>query len=339
VTSRQWKKFEPEAPLDPALPIVDPHHHIWAENWSHPLFEPYGAEELLADKADSGHNVIATVLVDSHAQHYTEGPQAFRPVGETVYAEKVAQESERRNGKLAGACAAIMPHADLCLGAAVGEVLDAHAAASSRFRGIRHMLAFDAELPPIYGASEAQISKKPEFREGFAELARRGLNYEAWALQPQLGEVLDLARTFPQASIVLNHLGGPLGIGRFAAHRKEGFKAWKEAMAQLATCSNVVVKLGGIYVTHTEPSAIKWPARPLTSHEYADLHRDYVLTAIELFSPSRCMFESNFPVDMLYTSYNVLWNAYKRIASGFSQSERSELFSGVAQRVYKLQLA
>lgn len=337
MTSKHWNNVEAEVALDPDLPIVDPHHHIWGKGWSHPLFEPYDADELIADTADSGHNVIATVLVDSHAQHYTDGPEAMRPVGETVYAERVVQESERRGGKAAGVCAAIMPHANLCLGASVGEVLDAHAEASRRFRGIRHMLAYDAELPPIYGASEAEISKRPEFREGFAELARRDLNFEAWALQPQLGEVLDLAHAFPQVTIVLNHLGGPLGIGRFAERRTEGFKAWKEAMAQLATCSNIVVKLGGIYVTQTDPTKIQWPARPLTSEEFADLHRQYVLTAIDLFTPSRCMFESNFPVDMLYTSYNALWNGYKRIASGFSPSERSDMFAAVAKRVYKLQ--
>ncbi|CAN7764377.1 amidohydrolase family protein [Cupriavidus necator] len=337
MTSTHWKNVEAEAALDPELPIVDPHHHIWGKGWSHPLFEPYDANELIADKADSGHNVIATVLVDSHAQHFSDGPEAMRPVGETVYAERVAKESEQRGGMAAGACAAIMPHANLCLGTAVGEVLHAHAEASPRFRGIRHMLAFDAELPPIYGASEAEISRRPEFREGFAELARQGLNFEAWALQSQLGEVLDLARAFPQTTIVLNHLGGPLGIGRFAARRAESFQVWRESMAQLATCSNIVVKLGGIYVTQTDPANIQWPARPLTSGEFADLHRDYVLTAIDLFTPSRCMFESNFPVDMLYTSYNALWNGYKRIASGFSPGERAEMFAGVATRVYKLQ--
>lgn len=336
MTSKQWKKFEKEPALDPELPIVDPHHHIWGKQWSNDLFDPYDAPDLLEDTTDSGHNIIATVLVDSHAQHYTDGPVALRPVGETVYAEKVAQDCLRLGGKATGVCAAIVPHADLCLGAAVGEVLDAHAAASHRFRGIRHMLAFDLELPPIYGALEAGISKKPEFRKGFAELAKRGLGFEAWVLQPQLGDILDLARAFPDASIVLNHLGGPLGVGRFANQRAEAFRLWKESMTQLATCSNVVVKLGGIYVTHTEAAAIGWPERPITSEEFAALHRDYVLTAIDLFSPARCMFESNFPVDMLYTTYNALWNGYKRIASGFSQSERAEMFAGVAQRVYKL---
>jgi predicted TIM-barrel fold metal-dependent hydrolase len=334
--SKQWEKFETETALDPALPIVDPHHHIWAKGWSHDLFDPYDAEELIADMANSGHNVIATVLVDSHAQHHTEGPVSLRPVGETEYAEKVAQDAQRRGGKAAGICSAIVPHADLGLGSAVGEVLDAHAAASPRFRGIRHMLAFDLELPPIYGATLAGISKKPAFRQGFAELSPRGLHFEAWVLQPQLDEVLDLARAFPDTTIVLNHLGGPLGIGRFAGQRPQAFQLWKDGMARLADCANIVVKLGGIYVTQTEPTAIAWPAKPLSSEEMAGIHREYVLTAIDLFTPSRCMFESNFPVDMLYTSYDTLWNSHKRIAVGFTQGEREDMFAGVAQRIYKL---
>lgn len=336
MTSKHWAKFETEAALDPELPIVDPHHHIWGKDWAHDLFDPYDFDELLADMLDSGHNVVATVLVDSHAQHRTEGPVAMQPVGETEYAEKVAQEGERRGGKAAGVCAAIVPHADLCLGAKVGETLDAHAEASSRFRGIRHMMAFDLELPPIYGALEAGISTKPQFREGFAELARRGLSFEAWVLQTQLDEVLDLARAFPDTPIILNHLGGPLGVGRFAGQRKEAFRLWKDAMSRLADCSNIVVKLGGIYVTQTEPTDIAWPAKPLTSEAFADIHRDHVLTAIDLFTPERCMFESNFPVDMLYTSYNCLWNGYKRIAAGFTESERADMFAGVARRVYKI---
>jgi predicted TIM-barrel fold metal-dependent hydrolase len=336
VTSKKWKAFEAEVALDPDLPIVDPHHHIWAEGFSNPIFEAYDVGELRADTVGSAHNIVATVLVDSHAQHFADGPEALRPVGETVFGERVAQDSLRHGGKSAGLCAAIVPHADLCLGARVAEVLDAHTQASPRFRGIRHMLAFDASLPAIYGCAEAGVSRQRAFRQGFAELARRGLSYEAWVLQPQLDEVTELARTYPEASIVLDHLGGPLAIGPFAARREEGFRAWRASMAQLAQCPNVVVKLGGIYVTQTEPAQIGFPPKPLTSEQFADIHRDYVLTAIDLFSPARCMFESNFPVDMLYTSYDNLWNAYKRIAAGFTASERAELFAGVARRVYRI---
>jgi predicted TIM-barrel fold metal-dependent hydrolase len=337
MTSKKWKNFESEVALDPDLPIVDPHHHIWGQDFRNAIFvEPYDLDELLDDKAGSIHNVVATVTVDSHAQHFTDGPEALRPVGETVYAERVAQEGGRRGGRAAGVCAAIVPHADLCLGARVSEVLDAHAQASPRFRGIRQMLAFHPSLPPIYGCSEDHLSQRPEFREGFAELARRGLSFEAWALQTQLDEVFDLARAYPHAAIVLNHLGGPLTVGPFADQREEGFRAWHASMAELAQCPNVTVKLGGIYVTQTEPEKIGFPPKPITSQQVADMHRDYVLAAIELFSPERCMFESNFPVDMLCTTYDNLWNGYKRIAAGFTPEEKALMFGDVAKRVYRI---
>jgi predicted TIM-barrel fold metal-dependent hydrolase len=218
----------------------------------------------------------------------------------------------------------------------VVEVLDAHAQTSPRFRGIRHVLAFVPELPPAYNAARAGISKTPMFRAGFAELVRRGLLFEAWVFQPNLDEMLDLARAFPAASIVLNHLGGPMGIGRYAGRREQGFHDWKKSMTALASCPNIAVKLGGTYIAQTPPEAISLPPRPLTSEEMADKTRDYILTALELFSPSRCMFESNFPIDMRYTSYGNLWNSYKRIVSDFTAAERQQMFAGTARRIYKL---
>jgi predicted TIM-barrel fold metal-dependent hydrolase len=337
MTSKKWSGFVNEEAINPDLPIVDTHHHIWNES-PRAIFDPYTTQELIQDKVGSGHNVVATVMVDSHAQHSLEGPEAFRPVGETVYCEKVAQEAEKAGGRIAGVCAAIVPYADLRLGAAVGEVLDAHADASPRFRGIRYMLAMVPELPPIYGATEEGISRTPEFRAGFAELARRGLSFEHWVFQPQHDEVLDLARAFPDTPIVLNHLGGPMGHGRYKGKREEGFQDWKRSMTALASCPNIVVKLGGTYVCQTSPEDIGWPARPASSEEMAEINGDYILTAIDLFSPSRCMFESNFPVDMLYTSYGNLWNSFKRVVSGFSHDEQLALFSETAKRVYKLKL-
>jgi L-fuconolactonase len=336
MTSKKWAAFAAEPVLQPGLPIVDPHHHIWAEGFSNPIFEAYGVAELRADIADSGHNIVATVTVDSHAQHLNSGPEPLRVVGETMFAERVANEAQARGGKGAGLCAGIVPHADLLLGANVAGVLEAHAETSPRFRGIRHMLAFDAALPPIYGCSVAGISRLPAYRAGFAELVRRGLSYEAWALQTQLDEVAELARAFPDANIVLNHLGGPLAVGPFAGKRAEGFAAWRQSMAQIAQCPNVTLKVGGIYVTQTEPAQLGFPPAPISSEAFAEIHRDYVLAAIEMFGPSRCMFESNFPVDMLYTSYDTLWNAYKRLAAGFSADEQADLFAGTARRAYRI---
>lgn len=333
---QQWLALTVEDALEPDLPIVDSHHHIWPDSPADP-YPAYTMDALFQDKAASGHNIIATVYVDSHASHRTSGPEELKVVGETDYAERVAQEGNRRGGRFAGVCAAIVPPANLCLGARVGAVLDAHMAASPRMRGIRHMTAFAAEIPPVYGAGEAGIMLRPDFRAGFAELAPRKLNFDAWLFQHQLPEFVDLARAFPGTSIVLEHLGGPQGIGRYVGRREEAFAEWKRNMMDAAHCDNVVLKLGTLNMSYTGVHGVGEP-RPRTSEEMARAQRDYILTAIDIFGPDRCMFESNFPVDMLGTSYNVLWNCFKRVTTGFTPAERTNLFSAVAIRTYRLAL-
>jgi L-fuconolactonase len=333
---KQWRDQVDEPALEPELPIIDAHHHLWGGAPPEP-FEPYPAEAFLADKTGSGHNIVASVLVDSHSHYRPDGPPALRVVGETENAERVAIEALRRGGGCAGACAGIVPHADLCLGAQVGRVLDAHLAASSRMRGIRHMTAFDFDLPPIYGAKAPGIMLSKAFREGFAQLAARGLSFDAWMFHPQLPELLDLARRFPQSAIVLDHCGGPMGIGRYAARRAEGFQEWRNSMAALAECPNVAVKIGALNMSFTALDATDQP-KPHDSARMAALQRDVVLCTIDLFGAERCMLESNFPVDMVSTSYRLLWNCFKRLTSQFSSSERAQLFFGTANRVYRLGL-
>lgn len=337
MTSRkQWRDQVQELALEPELPIIDAHHHIWSRVPPE-SFEPYDVEAFLVDKTSSGHNVVASVLVDSHSNYRTEGPPIMRVVGETENAERIAIDALRRGGRFAGACAGIVPHADLRLGEEVGEVLDAHLTASSRVRGIRHMTAFDFDFPPIYGATTPGIMLNKTFREGFAQLARRGLSFDAWMFHPQLPELLDLARCFPDSSIVLDHCGGPIGVGRYASRRAEGLLEWKNNMTALADCPNVSVKIGALNMSFTALDAARKP-KPHNSLEMAALQRDIVLRSIDLFGPARCMLESNFPVDMVSTSYTLLWNSFKRITSGYSTAERAELFFGTANRVYRLGL-
>lgn len=331
-----WRDQVQEPALEPELRIIDAHHHIWESAPPEP-YEAYNAEAFLVDKATSGHNVVASVLVDSHSNYRTDGPQTMRVVGETENAERIAVDALRRGAKFAGACAGIVPHADLCLGGEVGAVLDAHLTASSRMRGIRHMTAFDFDLPPIYGATTSGIMSDKKFREGLAQLAPRGLSLDAWLFHPQLPELLDLAHCFPGTSIVLDHCGGPIGIGRYAARRAEGFQEWKNSMTALAACPNVSVKIGALNMSFTALDATH-KARPHDSQEMAALQRDIVLSTIDLFGPARCMLESNFPVDMVSTSYVLLWNCFKRLTAGYSADERADLFFGTANRVYRLGL-
>lgn len=330
----EWYAKVVEAPLEADLPIIDAHHHVWSVAPAEG-FQPYGIEPLLADTTGAGHRIIATVYVDGHSGYLRTGPEALRPVGETAYADALAEEGLRRNGGACQVCAAIIPHADLQLGARVGEVLDAHRAESARFRGIRYMTAIDPDLPPIYGAREAGLMTRPAFREGFAELARRGLSFDSWLFHPQLSELVDLARGFPDASIVLDHSGGPLGIRRYAHRRAEGFAEWRAGLAQAAACPNIVLKIGSLNMSYTGLDATGLPS-PRGSEETARVQREHVLTAIDLFGPERCMMESNFPVDKMSISYGILWNTFKRITAGFTRDEREQMFARTAAMVYGL---
>ncbi|MET0545069.1 MAG: amidohydrolase family protein [Caulobacterales bacterium] len=330
---KAWRDRAAEPALEPDLPIIDAHHHLWTNSPADP-FEPYDHEALLADKLNSGHNIIATVYADAHSNYRTTGPEHLKVVGETEHADWVAEEGLRRGGRSAGICAASVTNADLTMGAAVGEVLDAHMAASKRFRGIRHMTAFDPELPH-YGGSEYGTMALRDFRDGLKELQKRDLTFDAWLFHPQLPEMIDLARAFPNARMVQDHLGGLVGVGRFADRRKEAFAEWKKDMARLAECPNVTLKVGGLnmYYTGLVPGQKE---AAFSSEQMAQRQRDIILTAIDLFGPSRCMFESNFPVDMLYTSYTNVWNTFKRVTKDFSAAERADLFAGTAQRAYRI---
>jgi predicted TIM-barrel fold metal-dependent hydrolase len=333
----EWRAQVEEPAIDAELPIVDAHHHLWPQA---PFagYEAYPDAALIGDVAGSGHNIVATVCVEAHANYRNEGPSSLQPVGETEYAESLAKRVRREGGRGAGICAAIVAHADLTLGAAVDAVLDAHFVASpDRLRGIRNMAAHDPDLrtavPTIPG-----LLGNPAFREGFARLARRNLAFDAWVVHSQLSDVGDLARVFPEVTIILNHLGGPIRIGRFLDHPAESLREWRAALSVLAGHPNVVVKLGGLHVSVCGFSAVGAP-RPRTSTEMAVLFRDHILAAIDLFGPGRAMFESNFPVDRMSGPYDVLWNAFKRITADFTATERAALFADTARRVYRIETA
>lgn len=328
-----WLAGLSEPPLEPELPIVDAHHHLFDRaHWR------YRADEFARDLA-AGHRILATVYLQCGEHYRSDGPTALRPVGETGFVEALAQRSAAAaDGPRM--CAAIVGHADLTLGAAVDEVLEAHLAASpTRFRGIRHSAAW--EVDPAF----VRVGPRPGpgllrdagFRAGFARLARHGLSFDAWLYHPQLDDLLDLAQAFPETPIVLDHVGGPLGLGGYASRRDEVFAQWRAAIDRLATCANVSVKLGGMgmrlfgYGFHEQPA-------PPGSAQLAQAWRPWVEACIEAFSVHRCMFESNFPVDQLSCSYVVLWNAFKRLAAGCSASEKAALFSETAARVYRIGL-
>src|SRR5262245_55454103 len=327
----QWLAQVKEEILEPALPICDPHHHLW----DHPG-RRYLLDELLADTG-SGHSVVATVFVECMSMYRADGPDAMRPVGETEFVNGVAAMSASgRYGKTRGA-AGIVSFADLTLGERAGAVLDAHMVASPRFRGIRHAAGWDTsdKIRNSHTNPPPGLLGDAQFRRGFAELRRRGLTFDAWLYHPQIAELTSLARAFPDTTIVLDHFGGPLGIGPYEGKRAEVFGTWKRAISELATCPNVVCKLGGL-VMPINGLGFHHRERPATSAELVEATRDFYLHAIDCFGTRRCMFESNFPADKASSSYHVLWNSFKRLTREFTSSDRAALFHDTAMRVYRL---
>jgi L-fuconolactonase len=237
-------------------------------------------------------------------------------------------------------CAGIVSYADLRLGARVQPVLEAHiAAGNGRFRGIRHIAAWDADPTVLNPGNPAPrgLLADPSFREGFARLAPLGLSFDAWLYHPQLDGLTALARAFPETTIVLNHVGGPLAIGAYEGRRGEVFAAWSASIRRLAECPNVFVKLGGMGMRINGFGFEAQPAPP-SSEALADAWRPYVETCLEAFGAARGMFESNFPVDKGSYSYAAYWNACKRLSRGASAAEKVDLFSGTAARAYRIEL-
>ena len=326
-----WLAQVSEDIIDPERPICDPHHHLW----DHPDSR-YLLDELIADTG-SGHNVVSTVFVECASMYRAEGPEALRPVGETEFVNGVAAMFASGGYGAMRACAGIVSYADLTLGSAAGEVLDAHVAASPRFRGIRHAAGWDAsdEVRNSHTNPSEHLLGDSAFREGLAELDRRGLSFDAWLYHRQIPELTDLARTFPNTTIIFDHFGGPLGIGPYEGQREAIFAQWRKDVAELARCENVYAKLGGL-VMPINGFGFHKRERPATSDELVTATDRYYRHAIDCFGAERCMFESNFPVDKASCSYAVLWNAFKKLVADASESEKAWLFHDAAATAYRL---
>jgi len=326
----RWLDLTVEDALLPELPICDPHHHFWDRP-----NDRYFLDDLYRDLG-GGHNVVRTVFIECRSIYRQDGPEEMRSVAETEFVQGiVAQNASGQYGNT-DVAAGIVAFADLAIGAEVERVLDAHLATSDRVRGVRHITAFDSnsDVPRPRPFPEGLLGDA-KFREGFAVLDKLGLSFDAYLYHPQLHEIADLANAFPGVTMILNHVGGPLGVGPYAGKRDEIFQNWNESMTAVAASPNVVVKVGGLVMP---VCGFDWHERtmPTTSRELAQATAPYYLHCIEQFGPDRCMFESNFPVDKVACSYTVLWNAFKRLAHDFSASEQAALFHGTAARVYRL---
>jgi len=334
---QDWLALTTEPTLEPELPICDPHHHFWDFRTARVPYQRYLLHELAAD-IHSGHHVRSTVFIEARAMYRADGPEEMRPVGEVEFVQGLAAAGASGLYGPGRAAAAIVGHANLNLGARVAPVLEALQVASpNRFRGIRHSVTWDPH-PEVENTAAHNMKGQlasDQFRAGARVLAQMGLSLEGWLYFPQLPELADFAKAVPDLPIILNHIGGLIRVGPYANRDDEVLATWRRGIAAVAECPNVVMKLGGIGMPRT---GFDWHTRdkPIGSEELAEAMAPWMTYCIEQFGPNRCMFESNFPVDKVSYSYNVLYNAFKQLSKDYSAAERAAMFHDTAARVYRI---
>jgi predicted TIM-barrel fold metal-dependent hydrolase len=334
---------QPDEPvLEPDLPIIDAHHHLWDIKGSFDVrlggaSQRYLVDEYAADAA-SGHTIEATVFVECRSMYRAHGPARFRSVGEVEFAAGMGAMADNGAYGPTRIAAVVMGQVDLAQGAAAREGLEACAAAGAgRFRGVRHSAGW-ANRPGVRNNASStgpELYRSAEFQAGARCLSAMGFVLDVFLFHHQLEDVAALARAVPEGQIALCHCGGPLGFDTSPEHQQAVFEEWRRNIRAVAACGNVSVKLGGM-LNRLGAFDFRSAERPPTSGELAALWRPYIETCIELFGVDRCMFESNFPVEKMGVSFKVLWNAFKRIAAAFSDAEKARLFSGTARDFYSI---
>ena len=333
-TGNEWLALTPEPALEAELPICDPHHHFWVQRPEPLDYQQYLLADLAAD-ITSGHNVRSTVFVEARSSYRTDGPEEMRPVGEVEFVQAIADASATGEYGPGQAAAGIIGRTDLKLGDRVRPVLEALQAASpNRFRGIRHSVGWDPH-PDVDDREVEGCLSRDDYRAGAQVLADMRLVLENSLYFPQMADLAAFAKQMPSLTIVLNHIGGMMRIGPYGGRDDEVLPAWRAGIDACGECPNIVMKLGGVGMPRI---GFDWHTRekPIGSEELAEAIGPWMNYCIEKFGPDRCMFESNFPVDKVSFSYNVMYNAFKRLSQGYSPSERAALFHDTAARVYSI---
>lgn len=321
----KWLNQVVEDIIEPDLPIIDAHHHLWMR--SPP---PYLALEYF-DDISTGHNIVASVFAQCHSMYRQQGPEAMKPVGESEFVSGVGAMSDSGAFGDVQICKVMFGDMDFTLGADVEPVLEAHEIASGgRFRGVRVAATY---YPDFHGMVEdADYLQQKQIRAAIKCLSKRGHSLDCWVYHTQLEDVAELAAAFPDLTIILNHFGVPILGGPFKGKTDEVFSVWRAGIEKVAAFENVVFKLGALPIRRESRDL------PPSSDEIVASWKNWTEVAIDNFTPARCMFESNFPVDKRHCSYPVLWNAMKKLASGCSADEKADLFAGTAQRAYRIDL-
>lgn len=334
----EWLDLVKEPVLRPDLPVIDAHHHLYRRP-----DQTYLIDDYLADAA-TGHSLLASIYVQGRAMTRAQGPDMMKPLGETEFANGVAAMSASGLYGTPKLCAGIVAYADLWHGDAISGLLDAHLAAAGgltreggRFCGIRQTLVCDADtslMNPAYRVTPDMVGH-PDFLAGFDALAARGLSFDLWGYFHQLGDLARLADRYPQTRFILDHCGGVVGVGQYAGRREEVFQVWSDNLEEIARRPNVAVKLGGLGM-RLSGFGFESGQRPPDSRQAATAWGPYFRRCIELFGTDRVLFGTNFPVDKSGLSWNVCWNAFKRITEGHSEAELQAMFWRNAARIYGL---
>ncbi len=326
----KWLSLHKEETIDPERPIIDPHHHFWPGDMHYLL------EDLWQD-TESGHNVKKTVFIECSQEYLKVGDKDFAPVGETIFVKNICDlaKKEKHRTQIEG----IVGHVNLMIGAEkTVSVLKSHLeVGGALFKGIRHAGGWDhhPELSNSHHNPPKNLYLNETFLASLNELSNLNLSFEAWQYHHQVNQVKKIAELLPKLKIVLNHFSGPIGIGPYANKKDEIFEIWKTDIRELAKHENVYAKLGGMampingYEFHKQVS-------PATSDQLVQEQKHYYHYLISNFGPERCMFESNFPVDKQSISYNVVWNAFKKMAKSYTSEDKDLMFYKTAESFYKL---
>ena len=328
-----WLAQVQEEIIDPQLPIIDPHHHLWnGDNQLAGSF-PYLIENLNEDTF-SGHNIVGTIFMECAQGYYSDGEEKYKPVGETEFVVNLMKASKKlpKTTNIIG----IIGYADLMLGGEVKDVLDKHLLKGEGFfKGIRHAAGWDknAEIHNSHSNPIENIYFNKSFREGAEELIKLNLTFDAWHYHHQIKDLSNFAIKYPELTIIHDHFGGPLGVGPYEGKRVEIFKKWKDDISLLSESKNVYAKLGGLAMPVNGWNFHK-QNKPASSDQILDMHHEYYLHTINCFGVERCMFESNFPVDRRSVSYHILWNAFKKMVLDYSDEDKNKLFFQNAKDIY-----
>ena len=272
-----WLATRKEPIVEPELKIVDPHHHVWDMSGNRYLFD-----EVSAD-FQSGHNVCASVHVQCHSMYRADGPEEMKPVGETEFINGVAAQSASGEYGPTRVCAGIVGTTDLMLGARVEPVLEAHVrAGGGRFRGIRPTLAWHESSQVRALDIQPHILVQKQAQDAIGCIDKLKLSLDVWVFFTQLDEVLEVCRSHPSLKVIVNHAGGPVGIGPYAGQREAVFAVWRSKIAALAQCPNAVIKLGGLAMRYGGFDFNKLPAPP-SSDLLVEKWTPYIEACIESF--------------------------------------------------------